>query len=511
VPNGQDGSRVTGGYTAGIANGSTAPGSQIPTGSQGAVVIWTGQWPTGTYSITLQGEGTASLWLQSSGALAPDGSPVGFAYGVREGTINLPATQPGLIGVGCTVNRTKWTPIYAASYPGGKDGGLAIEMTDSPSLDDAGGLAVDGGANGGVPFLEGEVCWFSSAGPNVLGVPKPEISAPGAWVVAAMSSQAPPTSPESIFQDSYCPPPAPGVPVDPRCLQVDAEHAVAEGTSMSAPMVTGAVALMLEKDRTLTEAQLVPILQGGAHYFRSISNIRTDFVEFEDQGGPGELDIIGSFAVMDQMSDPALTLPSANESWITLSTDYMLADGSTATIAIIELRTADKHAADLFAPSRLAPLVKVDGQSVEPAPAVVRRGPGVWFYSLLPRPGFGGQSITFGATFDGEPIVTPRTIPIATDPWTATYPSEASGGCSIAGGMRRRGSPDAPSWTAWASGFALLAVVRRRARGPAPAPPRASFRDRSSRSGVSQTSPDRTRRESWANVLHVDFALDRRD
>jgi hypothetical protein len=228
-------------------------------------------------------------------------------------------------------------------------------------------------------------------------------------------------------------------------------------------MVTGAVALMLEKDRTLTEAQLVPILQGGAHYFRSISNIRTDFVEFEDQGGPGELDIIGSFAVMDQMSDPALTLPSANESWITLSTDYMLADGSTATIAIIELRTADgEHAADLFAPSRLAPLVKVDGQGVEPPPAVVRRGPGVWFYSLLPRPGFGGQSITFGATFDGEPIVTPRTIPIATDPWTATYPSEATGGCSVAGG-RRRGSSDTPPWMAWANGFALLALVRKRA------------------------------------------------
>jgi hypothetical protein len=493
VPNGQDGSSVTGDYTAGIANGSTAPGSQVPTGSRGAVVIWTGQWPAGTYSITLQGEGTASLWLQSSGALAPDGSPVGFAYGVREGTINLPATQPGLIGVGCTVNRTKWTPIYAASYPGGNDGGLAIKMTDSPSLDDAGGLAVDGGANGGVPFLEGEVCWFSSAGPNVLGVPKPEISAPGAWVVAAMSSQAPPTSPESIFQDSYCPPPAPGVPVDPRCLQVDAEHAVAEGTSMSAPMVTGAVALMLEKDRTLTEGQLVPILQGGAHYFRSIRNIRTDFVEFEDQGGPGELDIIGSFAVMDQMSDPALTLPSANDSWITLSTDYLLADGSTPTIAIIELRTADKHAADLFAPSRLAPLVKIDGQSVEPPPVVVRRGPGVWFYSLLPRPGFGGQSITFGATFDGEPIVTPRTIPIATDPWTATYPSEATGGCSIAGGVRRRGSPDAPSWTAWASGFALLAAVRRRARARAPARPRASFRGRSSRSLSDEPGQDTKR------------------
>jgi hypothetical protein len=478
VPNGQDGSSMTGAYTAGIANGSTAPNSQVPTGSQGAVVVWSGQWPAGTYSITLQGEGTASLWLQSPGALAPDGSPVGFAYGVREGTINLPATQPGLIGVGCTVNRTKWSPIYAASYPGVDDGGLTIGMTDSPGLDNAGGLAVDGGADGGAPFLEGEVCWFSSAGPNVLGVPKPEISAPGAWVVAAMSSQAPTTSPDSIFQDSYCPPPAPGAPVDPRCLQVDAQHAVAEGTSMSAPMVTGAVALMLEKDRTLTETQLVPILQGGAHYFRKIL---PGFVEFEDQGGPGELDILGSFAVMDQMSDPALMLPSANTSWITLSTDYMLADGSTATIAIIELRTADKLAADLFAPSRLAPLVKVDGQSVDPPPAVVRRGPGVWFYSVLPQPGIGGQSITFGATFDGEPIVTPRTIPIATDPWTATYPSEATGGCSIAG-ARRRGSSDTPSWMAWASGLALLAVVRRRARARAPARPQASFRGRSSRS-----------------------------
>jgi hypothetical protein len=461
VPNGQDGSTSTGDYTASITNGSTSQGSPVPTGSLGAVVAWTGQWPAGTYSITLLGEGTADVWVESTGVTTPSGGTGGLAYGVREGTVGLPATHPGLIAVGCTVNRPDWVPIYASSYPQEEDGGQLIGLS-SPNLDDAGGLSIDGGPAGGTPYEEGEVCWFSGAGPNVLGVPKPEISAPGAWVVAAMSSQAPPSSPESIFWNPYCPPPANGAPVDPRCLQVDPGHAVAEGTSMSAPMVTGAVALMFQKNPTLTEGLLVPILQGGAHYFRSLRR-SSSFVPFEDQGGPGELDIVGSFGVMDQMADPKTVLPSAESSWMTLSTDYMLADGTTATVAVIELRTADgEQAADFFEPSRLVSRVTVDGLALEPPPVVVRRGPGVWFYSVLPAPGFGGQSISFGATFDGEPIVTPRTIPIATDPWTATYPSEPAGGCAVANGRSGRAS-DASSGMIWTFGFVRFIRRRRRA------------------------------------------------
>ena len=319
------------------------------------------------------------------------------------------------------------------------------------------------------PFVPGQVCWFSGAGPTVTGVPKPEISAPGAYVVAAMSSEAPPGAVNSIFTDEACPANDAGV-VDPRCLQVDPTHGVAQGTSMSAPMVTGAIALLFERNPTLTETQIVPILQGGAHYFRAPAyDLATDvLVPFEDEGGPGELDILGSFQVMDQMSDPVLTLPSpcasatSCKSWITLSTDYVLADGSTPTVAIVELRTAGGTLPDLFEPSRLRPAVTVDGLTLDTPPTLVRRGPGVWFYSLTPPAGFGGQSITFGANFDGVPIVIPRTLSVATDPWTATSPSQATGsGCTAAPSHARPPGARGEAW-AWGGCLGVLVVLSRR-------------------------------------------------
>jgi hypothetical protein len=225
---------------------------------------------------------------------------------------------------------------------------------------------------------------------------------------------------------------------------------------------------MFQRDRTLTQTEIVPILQGGAHYFRNGS------IEFEDQGGPGELDVIGSLQVMDQMRDPLLMLPSAANSWLTISTDYVVADGSTPTVVIVELRTTGGHVADLFSPSRLQPVVTVNGAPYEPAPTMVRRGPGVWFYSIQPTAGLGGQTITLGASFDGSPIVKPRTVPIAADPWTADYPSEAGGSggsCAVSRESPRRG--DGWSWLAWVGWLALTAAIRsrRNVQGVSPATP----------------------------------------
>src|SRR5439155_16792684 len=95
---------------------------------------------------------------------------------------------------------------------------------------------------------DGETCSFSSAGPTLTGVPKPEITAPRGGVIAAMSKQAAPGGNLSIFTTS-CPSRA-GQPGGNRCLQVDALHGVSNGTSMSAPLVTGTVALLFQRDPT---------------------------------------------------------------------------------------------------------------------------------------------------------------------------------------------------------------------------------------------------------------------
>jgi subtilisin family serine protease len=437
------------GYQAGIYNGSSVSSGMIPASSHSAIALWQGTIPSGTYAIKLTGHGVADLYVEGSGdVLDINGNGVGFVDPVREGTINIPATNSGIIGVGCTVNRDGWTSIHGGPVS------VAIGLVDG-----RGGYALDAGTY--ATPVSGDVCWFSSAGPTVTGVPKPEISAPGGLVVAALSEYAHPDdvyAPASIFINPDCPALTDGGASDPDCMEVDPTHAVAVGTSMSAPQAAAAAALLFQRDPTLTQDEVVALLQAGAHPFR------TGTPRFEDQGGPGELDVQGSLDALDQMRDPKLVLPSAAASWITLSADELTADGSTPLTAIVELRTAGgTHRADLFSASRLAPVVKLDGSMLSQLPVMQRRAPGVWLFTVTPPAGLGGHTLTLGATFDGEPIVTPKSVAIATDVWTANYPSSVSGSCSVS--SRRAGGDGMTGCPWWVVG--VLWVLRRRRYSPA--------------------------------------------
>ena len=413
---------ITGdGYTAGVVNGSSVGGSQIPAGSNSAVLVWTGAFPAGDYSVTLTGTGTADLYLQTDGDVGQgtDGA-MAFAEGVREGTINLPATHPAILSVGCTVNRTRWTSITGVS-----DG------IHAPLLD-PGGVAFTGQVG---DLGEGDVAWFSSAGPTETGVAKPEISAPGGLVIGALSSSALPGAPQSIFTTSDCPAHADaGVdagPGDPRCLQIDATHGIALGTSMSSPMVAGAVALLLQKSPTLTEPALTALLREGAHHVRGA-------VPFQDQPGVGELDVEGALAALDETTTPRAGLPAADASWLSVSSDVVSADGRRPVSAFLQLRTAGGvDRADQFDAARLAGTASLPGASLG-APLLRRVGPGLWSMTVAVPAGYGGETITLGATFDGAPLVTPVVLPVASDVWTAHSAAEAGGsGCAIGGAPRR--------------------------------------------------------------------------
>ena len=446
IEKGHQNGRNTPDYNAGVIYGAGLEGSPIPEGSNGAVVVWTGKWPEGTYSVTLEGTGMAELYLQGLGdaSLGSD-RQVTFTNGVREGTINLPATHPAIIGVGCTVNRPRWQSIAGA------DVGLRV-----PLLDSAGGLAAarSKDVSSFRDLTEGEVCWFSSAGPTATGAPKPEIAAPGALVISALSRTAKPGTAGSVFTNPSCPATKSGK-TDSRCLQIDDTHGIAVGTSMSSPVVAGVVALLLQKDPTLTQDKILALLQAGAHRFRGAA-------PFNDQSGPGEVDAMGALDALDQMKNPALQLPAADQSWLTLSSDYVPADGSTGVTAIVELRTADaKHRADFFDKNRLAPVLLVDGKPFEAAPEIIRRGPGVWFFVWKPPGGLGGSRATFGATFDGAAIVAARTVPIASDRWNAAYPSHATGsGCGV--GRTTRGRAGTGTWGSVVAILMVAAARRKR-------------------------------------------------
>jgi subtilisin family serine protease len=85
---------------------------------------------------------------------------------------------------------------------------------------------------------EGEMSGFSSEGPLRNGATKPDLAAPGAMIISAMSADSEP---------------------DPSDV-VDDQHVVMGGTSMATPFVSGLVALLLERNSQLDPSGVKKLL-----------------------------------------------------------------------------------------------------------------------------------------------------------------------------------------------------------------------------------------------------------
>ena len=111
---------------------------------------------------------------------------------------------------------------------------------------------------------------------------------------------------------------------------------------------------------------------------------------------------------------------------------------------------------------RLAAYALVDGALYEGAAQLARRGPGVWVVTVQLPAGLGPAHLTIGATFDGASIVEEKTVPIATDAWTAEYPASIKGGCATIRSAPGRPGAGGRDWAGCALGLVGLGLLRRR-------------------------------------------------
>jgi hypothetical protein len=270
---------------------------------------------------------------------------------------------------------------------------------------------------------------------------KPDLVAPGMYVIGAMSSAADPRSNGGVgvfASQGRC-----GEP-DYECFVIDDHvHAVTSGTSMSAPLVAGAIALLLQRQPELTQAQLRALLQAGARQ-------PSGKILAEQQTGPGELDLRGTLAALIAEESPIDRVPSS-ASRIVLAASYAHPDASQPLQGLLELRDPKDQIADGFDERRLT--LTAQGGSLSKPP--VRIGPGLYGFEVTAPDGSGGERLQLSLAFDGQ-LLARRSVPIGTDRWLAEGTPVPHGGCALA--------PTERSATWLAVPLLLLASLSRRRR-----------------------------------------------
>lgn len=168
--------------------------------------------PTGFWKLRLRGvaisQGTVDVWSTSD---APSGNvqfvtPLSMLTDRKK--IGAPGAAAQAITVASFTSRTQW-------------------KSQNGQTQNASGVT------------RGAISPFSSPGPLRNGKPKPDLAAPGAFIVSGLSRDS---KPDAMYI-------------------VNMYYRVSAGTSMSTPFVAGLVALMLQKNSKLTPDQAKQILR----------------------------------------------------------------------------------------------------------------------------------------------------------------------------------------------------------------------------------------------------------
>jgi subtilisin family serine protease len=328
--------------------------------------------------------------------------------------------------VGATLNRTSWidrngNTITIPSFGGQKD----------PEPD--------------------SVVFFSGAGPTADLRMKPDIVAPGAFVAGAMSSDADPKGNSgSVFAGSpLCD------ELDEDCTVVDDGHAVLTGTSMAAPIVTGAVALLFEENPERTQGDMLTLIQAGARFPEGLVRAST-------QLGPGALDLERILDVERSMTTPTMREPSSKKSWLSLGATYAHPDASWRVPAVLELRDEEGLVAD--SPDDELVVDVSPGTLME---RLERAAPGFYRFAVAAGDGTGGDTLHVTVVRRGTTLLS-EDLPIAVDANVARAGFTARGGCSTKPTSRPGPTPlsaVAFALTAWTSRRRTNGARRVRNRG----------------------------------------------
>ncbi|MDD5264648.1 MAG: S8 family serine peptidase [Candidatus Bipolaricaulis sp.] len=226
------------------------------------------------WSVTVQqvfGSGSFDAWVTSSGSIV---------NGDSVSTIDEPGNAEGVITVGAWTTKSTWP-----SQVGTQDFSASYELS---------------------------ALWDSSSqGPTRDGRRKPDLTAPGAWICAAMSTSA--------SELEYL-------------VHTDGVHVMNLGTSMAAPHVAGAAALLLSLDGTLTGEEVLARLTSTARrdaYTGTTPNVRW---------GYGKLDVAAAVESLGsdeppvvEVDVPAVALED-NPVSRAASFVYALPEGTTAAV-----------------------------------------------------------------------------------------------------------------------------------------------------------------------------------
>jgi MYXO-CTERM domain-containing protein len=319
----------------------------------------------------------------------------------------IPAMAEPLIAVGSFVSRNEWVTVD----------GLEIQR-------------------GSVP---GRASWFTATGPTADGRCKPDLAAPGDFIIAALSADAYPMSDTSAFF----------VAGEPHYLWADdGVHGVLRGTSQAAPHVAGAAALLLAAEPRLRASEVREAL-------RLTASTDADTVPgrgFSPRFGSGKLDVLTALALVRGATPGPV---SAARSTVGVSRD-LLPPGShrPATVVVVPKDSAGLPLGRGHAVTITAPGATFTGP-------VVDTGTGRYLRRLLAGPR--GEAAELVASVDGIVLdARPRVFYVDRREEIAAPVVTRAGGC------RAGATAPAPGAAALALLLGLgLAARRRRRRGAA--------------------------------------------